>query len=32
MDSEWIDDEWTNGQMNRWMCAEMAGGWMERQR
>ena len=31
MDSGWIDDERTNGQMNRWMGAEMAGGWMERQ-
>ena len=31
MDSRWIDDEWTNGQMNGWMDAEMAGGWMGRQ-
>lgn len=32
MDSLWIDDEWTNGQMNGWMDAEMVGGWMDRQR
>ena len=31
MDSLWIDDEWTNGQMNGWMDAEMVGGWMYRQ-